>query len=72
MKDLGFLRYFLGIEVAYSPKGYLLSQTKYCNDVIQRAGLSDTKSVTTPIEHNLKMRTTVEPLSQIRHGIDKL
>ena len=35
MKDLGPLRYFLGIEVAYSPARYLLSQTKYCIDVIQ-------------------------------------
>ena len=41
MKDLGPLLYFLGSEVAYSPEGYLLSQTKYCKGVIQRAGLTD-------------------------------
>jgi hypothetical protein len=28
MSDLGFLTYFLGIEVAYSQRGYFLSQTK--------------------------------------------
>lgn len=58
MKDLDHLRYFLGIEVAYSPKGYLLSQTKYCNDVIKRAGLTYHKLVSTPIEHNVKLRTS--------------
>lgn len=58
MKDLGHFRYFLGIEVAYSQTGYLLSQTKYCNDVIQRAGLTDQKLVSTPMEHNAKLRTS--------------
>ena len=58
MKDLGPLRYFLGIEVAYSLAGYLLSETKYCNDVIHRASLTDSKSVSTSMEPNSKLQTT--------------
>ena len=57
MKDLGPLQYFLGIKVAYSPAGYLLSQTKYYNDVIHQVGLTDSKSVSTPMETNSKLRT---------------
>ena len=73
IKDLGFLRYFLGIEVACSPEGYLLSQTKYCNGVIQRDDISNTKSVTTPIEPNLKMRTDDRvPLSDPRQIVSSL
>lgn len=31
---------------------------KYCNEVLQRVGLTDLKHVSTPIKHNLKLRTT--------------
>ncbi|CAL5429371.1 unnamed protein product [Camellia sinensis] len=54
MKDLGFLRYFLGIEVATSPTGYLLSQTKYARDILSRANLTDEKIVDTPLELHAK------------------
>lgn len=54
MKDLGLLRYFLGIVDASSPQGYLLSQLKYAADVIQQALLSDSRTIYTPIELNVR------------------
>jgi hypothetical protein len=54
MKDLSYLRYFLSIEVAYSPRGSLLSQSKYVANIFERARLIDNKTVDTPIEVNAR------------------
>jgi hypothetical protein len=45
MKDLGFLSYFLGLEVSSDSDGYYLSQAKYAYDLLSRAGLTDCKIV---------------------------
>ncbi|XP_011624159.1 uncharacterized protein LOC105420783 [Amborella trichopoda] len=59
MNDLGLLRYVRGQEVAYSPRGYLLSQHKYVTEIVSQACLmDDSKRVDTPIELNIKLRAT--------------
>ncbi|XP_020599666.1 uncharacterized protein LOC110039061 [Phalaenopsis equestris] len=52
MKDLGTLLYFLGIEVAHSPRGHLLSDSKYIDTILEQARLSDTRTIVTPRERN--------------------
>lgn len=56
MKDLGFLKYFLGLEVLFDSGGYHLSQVKYATDLIARAGLTDSKIAPSPLEQNVKLR----------------
>jgi hypothetical protein len=55
MKDLGELKYFLGIEVARSKQGISLSQRKYTLDLLAEVGMLDCKPVDTPIEANHKL-----------------
>ncbi|RVW79649.1 Retrovirus-related Pol polyprotein from transposon RE1 [Vitis vinifera] len=59
MKDLGPLKYFLGIEVSRSSEGIFLSQRNYALDLLQETGMSGCQPVNTPIEEGLKL--CVEP-----------
>jgi hypothetical protein len=52
MKDLGALKYFLGIEVARSKQGIFLSQQKYILDILTDTGMLASKPVDTPMELN--------------------
>jgi hypothetical protein len=38
-KDLGRLKYFLGIEVAQSKSGIAISQRKYALDILEETGM---------------------------------
>ena len=54
-KDLGKLKYFLGIEIARSSSGVVLSQRKYALDILEEIGMLDCKPVDTPMDPNVKL-----------------
>jgi len=55
IKDLGPLKYFLGIEVAIGPQGLFLSQRKYALEITDECGLLGTKPVDFPMEQNHRL-----------------
>ncbi|RVW70938.1 putative mitochondrial protein [Vitis vinifera] len=55
LKTLGKLKYFLGIEIAQSNSGVVLSQRKYALDILEETGMLDYKPIDTPMDPNVKL-----------------
>ncbi|CAM8905463.1 unnamed protein product [Rhodiola kirilowii] len=76
MKDLSPIRYFLGIEFSSTSEGFVLSQEKYIRDLLDRASLSDQRTIDTLMELNVHLRPTDgEPLedpTRYRHLVGSL
>ena len=62
MKDLGELHHFLGMQVQCNSEGLFLSQHQYMIDILSRAGMTDCKPVSTPVECNPKLSTDGVPV----------
>ena len=54
-KDLGSLKYFLGVEITRSKKGIFLSQRKYILDVLTETGKLGTKPCNAPMTPGLQL-----------------
>ena len=54
-KDLGKLKYFLGIEVSQSNSEVVISQRKYTLDILTDTGMLDYKPVDTLMDPNVKL-----------------
>nr|GFA81936.1 putative reverse transcriptase, RNA-dependent DNA polymerase [Tanacetum cinerariifolium] len=55
MKDLGNLKYFLGIDVLRSPKEIFICQKKYILDLLAEIGMINCKPADTPMMVNQKL-----------------
>ncbi|XP_065627552.1 uncharacterized mitochondrial protein AtMg00810-like [Quercus suber] len=55
MNDLGHLNYFLGLEITHCTNGLYIIQAKYASELLSQAGLTNSKTVDTPIELNANL-----------------
>ena len=55
LKDLGDLKFFLGLEVARAASGISLCQRKYILDLLKEAGMMVCKAAKTPMDPNAKL-----------------
>ncbi|XP_042026885.1 uncharacterized mitochondrial protein AtMg00810-like [Salvia splendens] len=69
MKDLGALKYFLGIKVLRSRHGIFLRQKKYVLDLLAETGLLECKPAETPMitNHGLKIEEGVDLADRERY-----
>ena len=72
MKDLGYLKYFLGIKVFRSKRGIFINQKKYILDLLAEVDMIDCKPVETPIVTNHRLQTTLGEDSTDKEKYQKL
>jgi hypothetical protein len=56
MSLLRELSFFLGLQICQRNQGIFISQTKYIKEMLNRFGMEDCKTVTTPMKTSCKLR----------------
>ncbi|PNX89752.1 putative copia-type protein [Trifolium pratense] len=61
MKDLGVLKYFLGLELARGSSGMFMCQQKYTLDILDECGMLACKPSSFPMEQNHRLALATGP-----------
>lgn len=56
IKDLGYAKYFLGLEIARSLDGIFFNQRKYTMDIIYDTRMTEAKAVKIPLPYGLQLQ----------------
>ncbi|GJU23833.1 ribonuclease H-like domain-containing protein [Tanacetum coccineum] len=63
MTDLGSLNYFLGISAQRSASGLFLSQSKFAEEILERAHMQNCNPCRTPVDTESKLGSDGDPVS---------
>lgn len=72
IKDLGVLKYFLGLDVAHSSKRIYLCQTQYCLDLLNDSGMLGSKPTSSPLQPGTHLYQDDSPLYDDAAGCRRL
>ncbi|KAI3421371.1 uncharacterized protein J3R85_012404 [Psidium guajava] len=72
IKDLGTLKYFLGMEFARFKEGISVNQRKYVLDLLNETGMLGCKPAETPIEPNVKLQPAKAEIVKDRERYQRL
>lgn len=70
VKDLGSLKFFLGIEVARSKQGLYLNQRKYALELLSETGVSGARPCDTPMEQNMRLTSKESDMTLGEESVD--
>lgn len=65
IKDLGEVKYFLGLNIERTKGQIKINQKPYINNLLRKFNMSQCKTVTTPIEANCKLNNVSQELPNV-------